>query len=495
MPGAIMLRAGTPDDDNRDYLPETLKGTELVVNENGNNSQPYPIGLTEHSGVIADGVRDEWYTYVPQGHDPDRAVPLVISLHGGLMTGWGQAVYTSWTLVADREDFIVVFPNAHNRRFWTIDLAPERVAAITTPNPEGMYLNVPPDRIDDNHDIKLILGLVDHLARDFAIDRDRIFLHGMSMGEAMTSQIARYVGGVFAGVAGSASPTDPALLFDETGDVINLGGPLPVWHSRLDLDTGPTHFSSDIPGVVARNREYWCRVNGVTTPPQIAVRGRDNFAFYRGEHADFVFRDVHGRDHGQTFDDAELVWDHFFSGLARGRDGRSVQTPTLLPRTGDEFSIAIAAGANQAWVSGSFVDLRQPAFAWPSLHYHGLGGDAVVREEHLYVPLSFLARVFDADLIVEDPTIATLELPGGPRLQFARGNIGCVLDGRVTSMLAEAVLAGGELTVSLEWFAAHVLDLRVSQHSGVMYVTDHHAELSGNMARLIRELLAAPEAP
>lgn len=78
-------------------------------------------------------------------------------------------------------------------------------------------------------------------------------------------------------------------------------------------------------------------------------------------------------------------------------------------------------------------------------------------------------------------------------MQFARGNIGCVRDGRVTSMLAEAVLRDGALCISVEWFVTHVLDLRASQHSGVLYVTDHHAQLSANMAVLIRDLLQEPE--
>ena len=41
----INLLPGIPDDDNRDYLPEYLKDSEIVVNENGNNSQVYPKRL------------------------------------------------------------------------------------------------------------------------------------------------------------------------------------------------------------------------------------------------------------------------------------------------------------------------------------------------------------------------------------------------------------------------------------------------------------------
>ncbi len=108
MKGKIRLRPGIPDDDNRDYLPEKLKDGIHTVNENGNDSQIYPERLKKYRDFLADGVEDTWYEYVPECYDPAKKTPLVVSCHGGLMTGWGQAVYTSWTLVADREGFIVV---------------------------------------------------------------------------------------------------------------------------------------------------------------------------------------------------------------------------------------------------------------------------------------------------------------------------------------------------------------------------------------------------
>ena len=33
----ITIPAGTPNDENRDYLPLAIKGSDMVVNENGNN--------------------------------------------------------------------------------------------------------------------------------------------------------------------------------------------------------------------------------------------------------------------------------------------------------------------------------------------------------------------------------------------------------------------------------------------------------------------------
>ena len=119
--GKMILYPGTPDDDNREYLPEKIKGSDIVVNENGNNSIPYPEGLKEfHEPLTADEKPDTWYEYVPTGYDPAIRTPLVVSLHGGMMTGWGQAIYTSWTLAAEANDFIVAFPDCSEQRVWQV---------------------------------------------------------------------------------------------------------------------------------------------------------------------------------------------------------------------------------------------------------------------------------------------------------------------------------------------------------------------------------------
>ena len=153
----VRILPGTPDDANREYLPERIKTTDIVVNENGNNSIVYPEHLQEFHGVVADGLEDEWYEYVPESYDPSRPVPLVIGLHGGLMTGWGHAIYTSWTLVADREGFICLFPNAHEKRMWTVEGVFETFRQEDAPD---LPIVLPPENMDDNHDIKMIQALI-----------------------------------------------------------------------------------------------------------------------------------------------------------------------------------------------------------------------------------------------------------------------------------------------------------------------------------------------
>ena len=62
------------------------------------------------------------------------------------MTGWGQAIYTSWTMVADRDNVIIVFPNAHSRRLWTLEATEEEIEANVN-GPEELRMNyAKPDR-------------------------------------------------------------------------------------------------------------------------------------------------------------------------------------------------------------------------------------------------------------------------------------------------------------------------------------------------------------
>lgn len=80
----INLLPGIPDDDNRDYLPEYLKDSEIVVNENGNNSQVYPKRLEEKKGALVDEFVDHLVSICSWNLDNRRKRhPVVFSMHEG----------------------------------------------------------------------------------------------------------------------------------------------------------------------------------------------------------------------------------------------------------------------------------------------------------------------------------------------------------------------------------------------------------------------------
>ncbi|HCS40567.1 MAG TPA: hypothetical protein DIW44_13410 [Anaerolineaceae bacterium] len=488
----LLLRPGTPDDDNRDYLPERIKGSDIVVNENGNNSQPYPERLKEfNEALTSDGMIDVWYEYVPSSYDPAKKTPLVVSMHGGLMTGWGQAIYTSWTIMAEKHGFIVAFPNASSKRIWSVEWGKWRMDDTKKENEEapGELPETPAD-IKDNHDAQMALALIEKMKGKYNIDEERIFMQGMSMGDLMTSMFARSYGNILAGAAGSGCATFLSLLFDEQGRIKNKAGHLDIWQSRPELNNIPPDENDSL-HVNKFNRYYWMRLNGCDAVPEISIVGEDNFAFYKGKKADLVYLDIKNRDHGQTLDDAALIWNYMFSGVRRKPDGTIVHTDSNIPRKGDKFAIAVAKDYDFAWLKNKVVPMRTKALFWQKLKYHGLNGGQEIRGEYLCVPLSFLSEAFGAKYEPgEDTLTVVVTLKDGRVLQFARGSIGCVIDNGLRSMYCEALHRDGELLVSIEWFCRYLFGLDVSCCDEVIYVTDHFSVLSANMADLIKDLLA-----
>jgi poly(3-hydroxybutyrate) depolymerase len=491
--GKIVLLAGKPNDANRDYLPEAIKGSKMVVNENGNNSQVYPERLIEHHGYITDdSVEDTWYEYVPATYDPGKKTPLVFSMHGGLMTGWGQAIYTSWTHVADREGFICVFPNASDNRMWMIECDPQKIDEITKPAPKGFpTLNRPTGEVEDFHDVKFVRALLALMKEKYNIDEGRVYMQGMSMGNVMTSQVVRYCGKLFAGAAGSGCPTNSCLLFTPNGKVINKGGALDIWQSRLEHDKTPPHYGEDDRTVVLNNIKYWRMVNEAYGLPQIRINGEKNLAFFKGKKANVTLMDVKNRDHGQTFDDAEMAWDYMFSGVRKNEDGSLTHSETICGNDGDSFAIAIAEHNARAWVNNKIVSTGAETLRWEKLKYHGLNGGQIMRGSYLCVPLGFIAEIFGATLdLLESGAAALLTLPSGRTFQFAEGCIGCVVDNKIESMLCEAIYHNDSLYISMEWFCRFAYNYQVSEFDNVMYITDHYAEISRYISWLLQDMLS-----
>lgn len=493
MENRVKLLAGTPDDNNREYLPEIIRTTDIVVNENGNNSIVYPERLQEFREVVVGDEADTWFEYVPTTYDPSKKVPLVVGCHGGLMTGWGHAIYTSWTLVAEREGFICVFPNAHEKRMWAVEGIALKFDPSKAPD---LPIVLPPDNMDDNKDVQMVLALIARMKQKYNIDEGRVFIQGMSMGNLMTGQMARNYGELFAGAAGSGGPVELFVLYDKDGNLKNISGHLAIWQSRPEKNGLPPGKGYDEFTVNKYNRFYWMKINECDPIPQIHIMGENNFAFYSGKKADLVYLDIKNRDHGQTLDEAFLYWDYLFSGVRRNPDGTIENSPTRIPRKGDEFGIAVMGGSNKAWFRNQLVEMKTSAVWWQKLKYHGLNGGTKVRGEYLCVPLSFLAEVFGAQYIPSEDTLtAVMVLKDGKQLQFARGSIGCVIDDDMRSMYCEALHRDGELLVSIEWFTQYFFGCHVSSCEGVVYVTDHFSNLSANMADLIRDMFLGQALP
>ncbi|MNJ57044.1 hypothetical protein D3C77_526190 [compost metagenome] len=159
-----------------------------------------------------------------------------------------------------------------------------------------------------------------------------------------------------------------------------------------------------------------------------------------------------------------------------------------MPRKGDSWAIAIAAKRIKAYVHNRLVMMSGPVIRHRTLKYHGLNGDCIVRGEYLLPPISFLASLLEARLVtICEGRAAEITLMDGRKFQFAHGSIGCVVNNKVQSMYCEAVYQAGELYIPIQWIFERHFNCHTSYCNDVLYITDHHVELSFYMAELIRD--------
>lgn len=478
----IRIEAGVPDYSSEELLPAGIISDRTVVNDNGTNSLVYPDGLVRKEMALTGGSVDVWYEYVPENLRDEKERSLVISLHGGLLEGWGQAVTSSWIKIAQREGFIVAFPNAGTRRMWTVDYDREMEEILTAPNATGIYMNVCPENVTANRDAQMILHLADLLTGQYHVNPDRVYIHGMSMGDSMASLMARYYGNRFAGAAFTGALISPKVLYDKKGAVRNEGGCIPVFQTHMELDDQVPGDAGNADEMVVQNRNYWLQVNGCEKVPAISIRQQNNFAYYHGTR-DYVYREVKGRDHGQTLDEAELVWDNLFDVKVEMGTGDTIEQ-------GDRISVALSEGCGNVFRNGRTEELKGIPFSWKTFRFHGNREESSVRGSYLMASIPDISRIFDCTLVKDsDPSEPELILQDGRQIQFARGSAACMADSRILAMPVESVEKEGILFVSVAWFCRTLLNYTCSECGETVYITDHYAQLSKGMARLIKDLL------
>ena len=447
------------------------------------------------SAVLADGIEDSWLEYVPEKLPEGKKPPLIISCHGGGAHAQMQFEETSWWCIAESEGAVAVFPNAGGtQRSW---LSGDRVPKPgERPSMLEIFTSSPDGRAEEStHHIAFIKALIAEMKRKYDIDESRVYMQGMSMGDIMTMMFSRVCGNLLAGADCTAGPSPEIALFNEDGSVKANCGPVPVYQSRGELDSivvaqWPGREVTTRQDVNAGNRRYWLEVNGCKILPRIAIRGANNFAFYTGEKANVVFRDVKHRTHGQTLDDAQWAWNTLFKGSRRNPDGTVTCTDTAFTASGDTDGIALADGRAYAYVSNQRVRLEAPAFYEPmmqmdfSVHAYKEYG------RELYVPVSAFPALFGAEVtFTQDGQGAVIHAPDGD-CEIVSESVACLCGDFLYSMYMPVRIKDGVLCTAVRWFAENVFGLHVTQCDGAFYASGHHGEMTKDMAFLISGILA-----
>jgi polyhydroxybutyrate depolymerase len=190
-----------------------LLGVLAVVASCANNEEVV-IAETAEKGLFDetishDNLQREYLLYVPESYTGNEPVPLVFSLHGAGGTKESQYGLSQFNLLADRENFILVTPQATsilgNRTFWNQQNDPNRA-----------------------DDVGFINTLLDEVASRYNIDLDRVYLAGSSNGAFMALEITCQLSQKIAATAAvkgymlpdqvnSCNPTTPTAIIQMHG--------------------------------------------------------------------------------------------------------------------------------------------------------------------------------------------------------------------------------------------------------------------------------------
>lgn len=144
----------------------------------GDASQRTPAGLTagDHTIALQHGGRRRSYLVHMPGPAAVRERPVVLAFHGGGGEADGFKGYAGLDAVADREGFIVVYPNGSG-------VLPRRLLTWNAGECCGYSMN---NRVDD---VDFAVAVLDDLARRTTIDQRRVYATGHSNGAMMAYRL------------------------------------------------------------------------------------------------------------------------------------------------------------------------------------------------------------------------------------------------------------------------------------------------------------------
>jgi pimeloyl-ACP methyl ester carboxylesterase len=133
--------------------------------------------------------------FVPSTYDRQKPAPLVVDLHGLNITPLQQILFDGTTDLAERYGFIVLAPMGFNLSSWWGSRSGTPVAtAAVKPGADVRYSNTELAEIDT-------MALLKSIREHYAVDSDRIFLMGHSMGGAGTYYLGGKYNEIWAGLA------------------------------------------------------------------------------------------------------------------------------------------------------------------------------------------------------------------------------------------------------------------------------------------------------
>jgi polyhydroxybutyrate depolymerase len=257
--------------------------------------------------MIIDGLTRRWLTYVPTNYQQGKKVSLVVAIHGFTSAMTAFTGDTRWWEVAEKKGFIVVFGQAYPSDdilgnmpvpYWYSPLQAEVM---------GLSPKNPPD------DVSYFSKIVEITKEQYSIDSSRVYATGHSNGSCMTWMLAAEVPELFAAVAPVGG--DYGTNYDTMPENRQ---PIPIWIMKGEYDI-------DFGAYTQKAIDYWTMYNGITETPKESVDATGRFLTndYLNDDKAPLFRStiVANSPHAYLPEQAEMIWNDFFSKFTLNEDG------------------------------------------------------------------------------------------------------------------------------------------------------------------------------
>ncbi|WAZ24505.1 polyhydroxybutyrate depolymerase [Streptomyces cinnabarinus] len=165
------------------------------------------------------GTPRSYKVHAPPGYTPDKRLPLVIAMHPYPGTGEYAELITGLTAKADKENFLVVYPNGYNEGFNALICC------------------------GSEDDIGFLRTITDRFTDKWNADPDRIYATGISNGGDMSFKAAVELHDTFAAIAPVSGGYIGSALEDKTYvpespvSVITFIGELDKYYDEFDAGT------------------------------------------------------------------------------------------------------------------------------------------------------------------------------------------------------------------------------------------------------------------
>ncbi|MBS3756504.1 MAG: prolyl oligopeptidase family serine peptidase [Desulfobacterales bacterium] len=272
------------------------------------------------------GFRRTYRVHVPPGYRAEHPLPLVVVIHGAFDTAKNMEIVSGFSELADRENFIVVYPNGMGIfgliQHWNAGHCCGKAAA---------------DGVDD---VAFLETVIKDVSSRLSVDPERIYMTGFSNGGMLTHRFAAEKGHLLAAaapLAASAGGAPDANTPEWSPPVPQTLIPLLVMHGTEDRHVPFAGGASENRKTerrywpVAKTTAFWVKHNRAVQKPSINYLHdqRVKVTTWKGspKGADVVLYAIDGWGHQwpgrhftalldpedplRNFDAAEIIW-HFF---------------------------------------------------------------------------------------------------------------------------------------------------------------------------------------